>query len=128
MALEQIACTKAMAAACECFCDLAGLEACESDLRGALLLAARTPNDELLASFATSRRPSDAQADGAASERGSAAASPSRAGPSSSAGCVAAEEEEEEEAEEGDAEEQIIALQEQKDTLQRFIKLLEKAP
>ena len=103
MAMEQISCTKAMAVAAECLCDLIGLDGCESDLRGALLLASLSSNDELRASL------DNADDDTTAVDKG--APSPAKSAPAE------AEEDEDEGEEEGDAEEHIIALQEQKDTL-----------
>ena len=39
MGMEQVTCTAAMQGACECVCDLLGLDGLEEDMRGALLLA-----------------------------------------------------------------------------------------
>ena len=44
--VEQAACTPAMHAACECVCDLYGLERIDEDLKGVLLMAAAFGNEQ----------------------------------------------------------------------------------
>eukprot|EP00966_Prymnesium_polylepis_P257948 5958550-Prymnesium_polylepis.1 len=45
MSLEQTTCTPAMQAACECVCDLYGLDGVEEDLSGVMLMAEAFPNE-----------------------------------------------------------------------------------